>query len=135
MKNITLLLVFVAGITVNAFGQQSFSSASIDIVQGREILSFSLPNETNVRHYRIEASNDERTFEVIGTLPSRGVSMLKTTYKYDLAGHSYKYYRVGIVRMDAGQPYSDVVISKKYSLPQPQEDKNTEGSSNVLAHQ
>lgn len=111
MKNMAFFLALAMSVSFTSDGQKNFTSVSTATVQGREFILFMLPCEINVRHYRIEASNDNLKFDIIGTIPSKGGSMLAVSYKYDLAGYSYKYYRVGIVKMDATLPYSCSVAS------------------------
>lgn len=114
-KQILVVLAVIS--TFFAQGQEAgFCNVALSNVNDRESLSFTVTRETNVRHYRIEASNNNTDFEVIATVPSKGNSMTARTYSYGLAGYNYQYYRVAIVEMGSGMPYS-AVVSKDHSQP------------------
>ena len=135
-RNVLSALFIILVSIGTAHGQQAFSNISIDNTHDRKMISFTLPKEVNIRLYRVEASNDSISFEVIATIPSKGNSVFPRSYGYDLSAWSYKYYRVGIVEMNGAMPYSMVVSPK--AAPNVQPDMNISPaviSSNVLAHQ
>jgi hypothetical protein len=110
MKNITILSVIaVLFATSNVFGQQGFTNAVAAEAHNRHMLSFTVPAEANVAYYRIEASEDNKTFGTIGTVASTGNSVMAKTYQYTLSGHSSKYYRIGKVGVDRNIQYSKVL--------------------------
>ncbi len=120
MKSVIFLLAICSSFV--SFGQQqAFKSVSLQQVNDREMIVFSTPNEVNVRHYRIEASNDMSDFQVIATIPSKANSMLPVQHSYDIAAQDYTYYRVAKVSMDNTMPYSEVLTRK-----QPATDKTNE---------
>lgn len=104
---IILLAAIIISITTNA--QEAFTGISLKEDHNRETLAFSVPKEVNVRHYRIEASNDNVDFEVIATIRSKGNSVLAVNYKQDITAYDYTYYRVAVVNMSGEMPYSAVV--------------------------
>ena len=91
--------------------QEAFTNVSLNVIHDRGVINFTMPREVNVRHYRVEASNDNVSFEVIGTFASKGNSMLARNYKYELLDRSYKYYRIGMVGMNASLQYSAVLTA------------------------
>jgi hypothetical protein len=115
MKNI--VMIFAMLLAAQAHAQQSFSNAALVNVHSHNAITFSLPCETNVVHYRIEASNDGNEYEILGTLRSAGNSMLATTYHYDLYPSDYKYYRIGMVKMNGSLLYSQVIDALTHKLP------------------
>jgi hypothetical protein len=134
MKTLTTFFLLLVISIADASAQQAFSNVALDNMHNRRVLNFAIPRESNVRHYRIEASNDSLSFSVIATLPSKGNSALSQSYQYDITTYSYKYYRVGMVGMNGSMPYSKVVGTKHEV-----QDTNLEKehsvivSSNVLA--
>jgi hypothetical protein len=116
MKTLLFLSVFTAACIFSAKGQ-SFSSVTLENIQNRKIVSFCLPMETNVRYYRVEASNDSITYEIIGTIRSTGNSVLAKRYRYELHEPDYKYYRIGMVGMNAGLQYSQIIRAQKDESP------------------
>ena len=112
MKTITLILALALNTAFLASGQETLT-ASLNMIQNREIINFTVPHEVNVRHYRVEASNDNANFEVIGTFASQGNSVMPRNYSYELLDPSYKYYRVGVVGMNATLQYSAVLTPHK----------------------
>ena len=113
MKPVLIILVLAASTFAHAYSQQAFSSISINKTENRNVINFTLPREVNINHYRVEAGNDSLNFEVIATIPSKGNDVLARNYSYDLAGYTYRYYRIGIVRMNGSLSYSQIVFEKK----------------------
>ncbi len=126
-----MIFVFATCALSQAHGQQTFSHLSIDKVQRREVINFSVPRETNVRHYRVEASNDNNNYEVIGTVKAAGNSVLARDYHFDLTGFKYKYYRLGIVGVTSLQ-YSPVLSLPSGVQRAPGSEKEIHGESNVI---
>jgi hypothetical protein len=116
MKTISFLLVIAIICVFPAQGQQPFSSVTLGSVQNHEVVSFSIPRETNVKYYRVEASNDSVNYEIIGTVRSTGNSVLAKTYHYELYQTAYKYYRIGMVGMNAGLQYSSIITTQKQGI-------------------
>ena len=96
---------------------QPFSRVTLDNIQNSETINFTIPREANNLYYRIEASNDSATYEIIGTIRSAGNSVLPKSYHYTLNDKSYKFYRVGIVGMNARLQYSPVIVVLNEALP------------------
>lgn len=119
-------LIFFGASVISSFmanGQTStFSNVALENKHNREVLSFVISPEQNVRYYRIEAGDDSATLAVIATMPSRGNTMLGACYNYDVTAFHYAYYRVGKVEMDGRIPHSAVVY--KQENPQPENLQN-----------
>lgn len=107
MKQAILIIIAIAT-TFTSYGQ-AFSSVSI-AHKNSEQLIFSTPKEINVRHYRIEAANNENDFEVIGRVDATGNNAMRgVQYAYNLAGQHYTHYRVVQVNMNGSMPASAIV--------------------------
>lgn len=138
MKPILVVLVFAISVFSHVYGQpayrtgtQAISKVSIEMVQNREVISFTVSREVNVRHYRVEASNDNTNFNVIGTVKAAGNSVLARNYHFGLAGFTYKYYRVGVVGMN-GMQYSEVISTpEKIEQPNPENEKPLHAESDT----
>ena len=113
MKTIMLFFAIITGCAIQVSGQAAFTNVSLNMIHDREVVSFTIPHEVNIRQYRVEASNDSLNFDIIGTFPSKGNSVLARNYSYELLDHSYKYYRLGIVGMNASLQYSAVLTPGK----------------------
>ena len=139
-RNFLLSLLIVTGVAISAATAQqaSFTHISMTTVNARTMIAFTTPREANVKHYRIEASNDSIHFTAIANLPSAGNSVFPRNYNYDITAWSYKYYRVGIVEMSGGMPYSSIVEDREIM---PDQLKPTDpqmaspGPSNTLVKQ
>lgn len=110
----TRLIIFILAICntlVLAAQPPAFNNISLQSQQKRAYVSFTTRNEVNVRYYSIEASNDNKEFNIIGRLPAATNSMQPVQHRYDLAGHDYAYYRVGQLNMNGTMSYSDVVTT------------------------
>ena len=114
----TFLFLFVFIMTCIFTKGQTFSNVTLGSIQDRPVVSFTLSHETNVRYYRIEASNDSISYDFIGTVRSTGNSVLAKSYQYELPGPVYRYYRVVIVCMNANLQYSAVLTAQKKELPE-----------------
>jgi hypothetical protein len=101
-----------------AFSQQAFSKVALKNLHNRESICFSVPKEVNVRHYRVEASNDNVNFDIIATIPAKTNSVLAVNYNYDLSAHAYAYYRIAMVGMNGDMPYS-AVVARPLADPNP----------------
>lgn len=110
MKTIIFFLLAICSAFKGYTQKPAFSRVSLQTLHNRQMLLFSIPQEANVRHYRIEASNDSLNFEVIATVRSKGNSMLATDYSYDLSQYAYAYYRIGKVEMGDKMPYSSIMV-------------------------
>lgn len=113
MKKLNIVLAFAMLIASQVSGQRIFNNVALANNGKQGILTFSLPSEANIIHYRIEASNDNINFEVLGTIASKGNSVMEKTYSYKLYNMGYKFYRVGRVGMNGSLQYSHVI-----SLPE-----------------
>ncbi len=114
----TRLIIFILAIcnTVVLNAQPTaFNNICLQGQQKRTYISFATRNEVNVRYYSIEASNDNKEFNIIGRLPATTNSMQPVQHEYDLSGHDYTYYRVGQLNMNGAISYSEVV--KVTALP------------------
>ena len=81
-------------------GAQIFSDVAVCNVQQRNIISFAVSREANIRYYNIEASNDTVHFMPIAKVKSRENSVMQCQYRYDITGAGYKYCRVTVVYMN-----------------------------------
>lgn len=109
MKKLTIVSVFVMLIATQVTAQRVFTKVNLRSIGSQGILTFSLPSEVNVIHYRVEASNDNNDFEVLGTVISKGNSIFEKSYNYGVYNMGYKYYRVGKVSMNGSLQYSQVI--------------------------
>ncbi len=109
----TLFVLIALSCTIIGHSQDvNVRSTTIQPEVNGNMISFTTPKEVNVRHYRIEASNDNVHFEVIATIPSKGNNMLPSKYNYDVAAYPYIYYRIGQVDMNGQMPYSSVATNE-----------------------
>jgi len=78
--------------------------------RGQASLSFSVQGESNVRTYRIEASDDGQTFTPIATIQPGLFAAGVRTYRVplDAAQAAYKHYRVCLLSMDHQQRFATV---------------------------
>lgn len=135
MKQAIIFIIAVCS-TVSALAQSSvFTGVAINHQNNRTTLSFSTPQEVNVRYYSIEASHDNKEFKIIGRVRANSNSMRTVQHNYSLAGHNYAYYRVAQVNMDGSMPYSNTIAAapttpdnKKY------EQEPAPASGSVLAN-
>jgi len=109
MKTLNIFFAFALCGSIVAHGQQTFSNVSVSNKQDHKMISFTLDKETNIRFFRIEASNDNAKYKIIGTVTASGNSVFAKNYRYDLYDTSYQYYRVASVGMDAKLDYSEVI--------------------------
>lgn len=132
MKSVIIFLFAVSSAFVSIAQQAAFSNVSIDNNRNEETISFTIPREVNVKYYRVEASNDNITFEVINRVQPQGNTMFAKTYTYNVTAHNYKYYRIGKVQMNGELPYSAVISAKK-EAPQYQDIPNNNQTPVVVA--
>ena len=116
MKTFNFFFAFAMICVFPAQGQP-FSSVALDNVRNSKVINFTLPRERNVRYYRVEASNDNYDYQIIGTVRSTGNSVLTKSYRYKLYEPGYKYYRVAMVGMDASLQYSAVISTINPTTP------------------
>lgn len=109
MKQAIIFILAICNTLVLSAQPTAFNNISLQSQQKRAYISFSTPNEVNVRYYSIEASNDNKEFNIIGRLPATTNSMHPVQHKYDLSGHDYAYYRVMQLTMNGTVSYSEVV--------------------------
>lgn len=138
MNKLSIVFVIAIFLAVQVNGQSIFSNVALVKGHDRNIISFTLAKEINVAHYRVEAGNGSDEFDIIGTVPSTGNSVLVKAYSYDLAGLEYKYYRVGKVGMNGRLEYSSAIrISEAQAEEQTEEqakEKNAPLAIKVLKY-
>jgi hypothetical protein len=113
MKKYTLTAVAILVALSTQAQSKVFTKASSQKVHGREILRFTIGGDQNVRHYRIEASNDSASFETITIIASKVASIFPEDYDVDITAYDYKYFRVGKVEMGGKMRYSPIVSTEK----------------------
>ncbi len=89
--------------------QQAFQQVAL--TEKNNGISFTVTREANVSQYRIEASDDNDNYEVLGTVAAKGNSVFERTYSYKLYGAGHKFYRVGRVEMNGSLRYSQVIMA------------------------
>lgn len=109
MKTSILFLSALCSSIICLSQQATFNQVTLQDVQNRQVLVFTTPREQHVRHFRIEASNDNVNFETIAIVQPKGNNMHATSYQYDLQAYHYNYFRIGMVDMNGQQPYSPSV--------------------------
>ncbi len=109
MKSISILFLALAASFTQAKGQQAFKNVSIEQAEHHYVVQFSVPSETNIYQYRIEAGNDSTDMEVTGVVKPRGNSQLERDYMYETFDTGYKYYRVVAVSMGSQLKYSHIL--------------------------
>lgn len=109
MTQAIIFIVAICNALVLSAQPTAFNNISLHCQQKRAYITFSTPNEVNVRYYSVEASNDNNEFSIIGRLPATTNSMHPVQHKYDLSGHDYAYYRVMQLNMNGTMSYSAVV--------------------------
>lgn len=131
MKSVIIFLLVVSTSITSIAQQVAFSNISLESKRNEETITFTIPREVNVKYYRIEACNDNISFEVINTLRPEGNTMFAKTYTYNVAPYNFKYYRIGKVEMNGPLPYSDVVTKETTSPTQ--EMQYTEPTPAIVA--
>ncbi len=116
MKTLNFFFAFAVICVFPAQGQQAFTSVALGNAGNHKVVCFSLPRETNIKYYRVEASSDSINYEVVGTIRSTGNSVLAKSYRYELYEPAYKYYRIGMVGMNATLQYSAVIKTQDQQL-------------------
>lgn len=114
MKQAIIFILAICNTLVLSAQPTAFNNIGLHSQQKRAYISFSTRNEVNVRYYSIEASNDNKEFNIIGRLPATTNSMQPVQHQYDLSGHNYAYYRVGQLKMNGEISYSEVA---KVTMP------------------
>lgn len=109
MKQAIIFILAICNTLILSAQPTAFNNIGLHGQQKRAYITFSTPNEVNVRYYGIEASNDNKEFDIIGRLPATTNSMHPVQHQYDLSGHDYAYYRVMLLNMNGTMTYSDVV--------------------------
>ncbi len=109
MTRLIIFILVICNTLVSSAQPTAFNNISLQSQQKRAYISFSTRNEVNVRYYSIEASNDNKGFNIIGRLPATTNSMHPVQHKYDLSGHDFAYYRVMQLNMNGTVSYSEVV--------------------------
>ncbi|HEY9177778.1 MAG TPA: hypothetical protein VIN07_08815 [Flavipsychrobacter sp.] len=109
MKQVIIFILAICNTLILSAQPTAFNHISLHGQQKRAYITFSTPNEVNVRYYGIEASNDNKEFNIIGRLPATTNSMHPVQHQYDLSGHDYAYYRVMLLNMNGSVSYSEVV--------------------------
>ncbi len=122
MKSLSIIILAIAASYTQANGQQAFKNAAIQQTENHYVLSFSVPSETNIYQYRIEAGNDSTQMEVTGVLKPKGNSVMERCYRYETFDTGYKYYRVAAVGMGSQLTYSamlsrPLVDTKQEQMP------------------
>lgn len=121
MKQAIIFILAICNTLVLSAQPTAFNNISLQSQQKRAYISFSTRNEVNVRYYSIEASNDNKEFNIIGRLPATTNSMQPVRHQYDLSGFDYTYYRVMQLNMNGTVSYSEVV-----KVTAPTKDKEQE---------
>ena len=112
MKTTLFVLIALSCSFIGRSQDVNYSGAAIQPEVNGNMISFTAPKEVNIRHYRIEASNDNIHFEVIATIQPKGNNIFPSKYRYDVAAYPYIYYRIGQVEMNGQMPYSSVATNE-----------------------
>jgi hypothetical protein len=94
MKNHFLLVMLLACGSLKAQNSGQISQASAQRLADELHIHFTVSSEANVRQYVIEASTDSIQYEIIGTLPSKGNTVIWRSYEFVGYNLSYPYCRV-----------------------------------------
>ncbi len=119
--NIFLLGLFLMSSSV-ASSQDTFTNLALNTKSKRPALTYTVPKEANVYHYRIFAGDDSTSMKLIATLRPKSNSVMPQNYRFELADNYYKYYQVAIVRMNGKISYSklaspNTIEIKSKSIP------------------
>lgn len=125
----TQIILLAALCIINSARAQSFSGVSLQTARNSQVVAFTINHEVNVRHYRVEASNDGVNYKVIGTIPSKGNSVMPINYKFDVSAYAYTHYKVGMVEMNGQMPYSTVVTNNGDKMETPTEGISKESEA------
>lgn len=109
MKKTNIILAILMVVASLASAQHTFTNIALQTVQQQTEITFTLPSEANTSNFRIEAGNNGTDYNIIGTMPSKGNSVLPRTYTYRVFEPGYKYYRVGRVTMGGALSYSQTL--------------------------
>lgn len=108
---------FSTGLSVGSFSQFSIENGSplpvelmsfnVKKINNKEaLLEWNSASEVNFLRYDIEKSADGKSFEIIGTMPSRGPSKYTFNDFQPFAGNNY--YRLKMIDLDGGYKYSEL---------------------------
>jgi|GEM_PF-2584472 len=112
MKKQIILLSIAIGSVISANAQSpAFTDAALQQVRSRQILSFAVPREVNVRYYRVEAGADSLHMGIIATIPAKGNSVMPVSYHYDATADKYAYFRVSRIGMNSDVQSSAVIFT------------------------
>lgn len=124
MTRVFIFILVICNTLVSSAQPSAFNNINLQSQQKRAYISFSTRNEVNVRYYSIEASNDNKEFNIIGRLPATTNSMQPVQHQYDLSGHDYAYFRVGQLNMNGTMSYSEVVTATAPTKDRQQEQNS-----------
>ena len=93
MKYLTSLFILLIAFQLNAQNNSSILAQALTQDEAGQHISFKVTSEANIRQYVIEASTDSLHFEVIGTLLSKGNTLVPRVYQFT-STTNYRYYRV-----------------------------------------
>jgi len=114
------LVIFALLITSLAAAAQS---ASLEKLDDRDVINFSVSREANVRNYVIEGANDSTHFEVIGTVASPGNTVHLRNYTYENTDKKFKNYLVRQMDYNGLCTLTQSVFEPKVTVV-PVEEKN-----------
>jgi len=93
MRYLTLLFTWLIISRLNAQNNTTIFAQPLTQDEAGQYICFKVASEANIRQYVIEASTDSLHFEVIGTLPSKGNTLVPRVYEFTSI-NNYRYYRV-----------------------------------------
>ncbi len=117
MKTLNILLVLIIISAQFASAQKVFTDVVIDQYHSHKAISFTVPSEANVSHYRVLAGNDTTNLEILGNIYSGGNSLFARDYHYEIYEPLYTYYRIALICMDGKLKYSPVVTAQEQEVP------------------
>jgi hypothetical protein len=99
---------------VIAAPSQAFFHLNLSKQENYYRLSFSVKDETNIRYYLIEGSQDMISFDRLTRIYAKGNSHLPRTYNATIYNTGYRYYRIRQVDNAYAAGFSSTIISSKY---------------------
>ena len=118
MKYLTSLFALLIACQLNAQNNNTIFAQPLTQDETGQHISFKVASEANIRQYVIEASTDSVNFEVIGTLPSKGNTLVPRVYQFTSITN-YRYYRVKQTDY-AGIATAVLQISEPLKLKEPE---------------
>ncbi len=124
-----LLLALSFGLQAQATTPTVFQNFGVRHQDSDGVVYFTVSKEANIRYYVIEGRKADDTFEIIGSFPSDGNTIMPRTYEFPISGFSYSGYRIRQVDLMGAIVYSPVLKSHNQTRPKNNMDGGVVGGN------